>query len=199
MKTIVIATRNKDKLVEINRILSGLPFEIKSALDFPNIPEVVEDGDTLEANAIKKAQVVHEHTGLISLADDTGLEVELLNGAPGVYSSRFAGSNATYEDNVRKLLDVMKSASIDERGARFRCVIAIAGYKSEPVIVDGICPGYISSSPRGNQGFGYDPVFYLPQYDKTYAELGLDEKNRISHRGIALKNALVVLREMCDK
>ncbi len=196
MKTLIVATHNKDKLREIKEILKVLPIEIKSAIDYPDIPKIIEDGTTLEENAAKKVSIIADTTGMFAIADDTGLEVDILNGAPGVYSSRFAGPKCRYEDNNRKLLELMKNVPFEERTARFRSVIAIfIPGKKELSIVEGICEGIISNSMRGTNGFGYDPVFYIPQLDKTYAELTLDEKNKISHRGKALEKAKILLEK----
>jgi len=182
---IVLATRNHDKVIEIRAAFAGMPIQILSLDNFPQAPEVVEDRDTLEANAIKKALEIHRHTNLPAVADDTGLMVGALNGAPGVYSSRFAGPGATYFDNVQKLLRMMEGVPLTQRSAEFRTVIALA-VNGETYIVDGRCPGQITLAPRGNRGFGYDPVFLVPELNKTFAEMALAEKNEISHRGRAL-------------
>lgn len=182
---IVLATRNQHKVVEIRNALADLPLRIVSLVDFPNVPEVIEDGDTLEANAIKKAMAIHRHTNLPAIADDTGLMVEALNGAPGVYSSRFAGPNATYAENVQKLLHALEGIPLSRRSAVFRSVIAFA-VNGEIHLVEGMCRGQITLTPRGNHGFGYDPVFLVPEIHKTFAEMTLTEKNQMSHRGHAL-------------
>jgi len=189
---IILATRNRDKLREIQDVFKSLPVEILTMDAYPNAPEVIEDGATLEQNAIKKATEVHRATGLLSVADDTGLEVDYLNGRPGVYSSRFAGENASYDDNVNKLLETMQGASDEKRTARFRCVIAIVGHGIHE-LVEGSCPGVILTEKRGSSGFGYDPVFFVPEYNQTFAEMSLALKNEISHRGQALKSAKAVL------
>jgi XTP/dITP diphosphohydrolase len=182
---IVLATRNQHKVVEIREALADLPLQILSLVDFPQAPEVIEDGETLEANAIKKAWTIHRYTNLPAVADDTGLMVEVLAGAPGVYSSRFAGPHATYADNVEKLLRLMQGIPAAQRAATFRTVIVfIANGKTHTV--EGVCHGQITFAPQGEGGFGYDPVFLVPELNKTFAELALAEKNRISHRGRAL-------------
>lgn len=192
---ILISTKNKDKVREISQKLGGLNLEIKSLLDFPDIPDVIEDGDTLEANALKKARTGYEKTGLLTIADDTGLEVEALDGQPGVYSSRYAGEDATYADNRRKLLQAMQSVPADNRKAAFRTVVVILGEGFEE-IVDGVCEGVITTEERGSGGFGYDPVFLIPESGLTFAEMPLVEKNKISHRGIAVAKAVDFLRRI---
>lgn len=182
---IVLATRNRDKIFEMRDALADLPIQLLSLDDFPESPEVIEDGDTLEANAIKKALAIHHYTHLPAVADDTGLMVDALNGAPGVFSSRFAGPHATYSDNVQKLLRLMENIPLPQRTAEFRSMIAFA-VNDETHLVDGKCWGQITLAPRGAAGFGYDPVFLVPELNKTFAELTLAEKNQISHRGRAL-------------
>ena len=182
---IVVATRNRHKLDEIRAIL-GVP-DLLSAFDFPNVPDVVEDGATFEANAIKKAVALARATGLRALADDSGLEVDALGGAPGVYSARYAGEPANHARNNEKLLHAM--AGRTDRTARFRCVLALAGPDGSVHVVDGRCEGRIIDELRGTEGFGYDPLFVPDGFDKTFAELSSEEKNRISHRGRALAKA----------
>ncbi|MBA7505472.1 dITP/XTP pyrophosphatase [subsurface metagenome] len=186
MLEIVLATRNRDKVREIKKILNGINARLLSLDDFPGCPEVVEDGETLEANAKKKALVVSQYTKKLSLAEDTGLEVEALSGVPGIHSARFAGDNCTYEDNNRKLLKLMEKLSWGERRARFRCVAALARPEGGVVTCEGVCEGMIAFEMKGKSGFGYDPLFLLPEYGKTFAELGEEMKNKISHRARAL-------------
>lgn len=186
MLEIVLATRNRDKVREIKKILNGINARFLSLDDFPGCPKVVEDGETLEANAKKKALVVSQYTKKFSLAEDTGLEVEALSGAPGIHSARFAGDNCTYEDNNKKLLKLMEKLSLGERRARFRCVAALARPEGGVVTCEGVCEGMIAFEMKGKSGFGYDPLFLLPEYSKTFAELGEELKNRISHRARAL-------------
>ncbi len=195
--TVVLATRNKDKIREIKQILRGLNIDVLTLDQFPDVPEVIEDGETIEANALKKAKAVSDATQLVTLADDTGLEVDYLNGQPGVYSSRFAGERATYDDNCKKLLGLMKGVANEQRTARFRCVMAIVGPGIEK-LVERTCEGFIINKKRGKQGFGYDPVFYVPDYDQTFAEMSLTLKNKISHRGRALKQARKILQQMIE-
>ncbi len=198
MQTLLLATRNPDKIKEIKQVLSHLPLKIISADDLKNLPEVVEDQPTLEGNAIKKATILSKSSALLSLADDTGLQVDVLDGAPGVYSSRYAGESATYDDNVTKLLKEMQGVAENRRTARFRCVMALVdGNKIETV--EGVCEGIILKEKRGDKGFGYDPVFYTPVYGKSFAEISLEEKNKISHRGIALNKIRTLLQAKCTR
>lgn len=190
--TILIATHNKDKVREITAKLSALSIEVKSLLDFPNISETVEDGATLEANAVKKAREGFFATGIPTLADDTGLEVEALGGAPGVFSSRYAGEEVSYADNRGKLLREMQDIPVGSRNAVFKTVMALydsSGY----ICVEGMCEGIILNYERGEGGFGYDPVFFVPEYGQTFAEMSLELKNKISHRGRALEKAIAVI------
>lgn len=193
MKKILLATRNHHKAEEIRQFLAGNDFQILTLADFPHVPEVVEDQPTLERNALKKARSAYEATGVLSLADDSGLECYFLELKPGVYSARYAGKNATYEDNNRKLLWAMKAVPFRHRNARFRTVIAIVGKGIEEV-VEGRVEGDILEAPRGTNGFGYDPLFVPRGQKKTYAEMTLEEKNQISHRAMALKKATEVLK-----
>jgi XTP/dITP diphosphohydrolase len=192
---IVLATANKDKVREMRHALAGLDVEILTRDDFPGIPDVVEDGATIEDNAAKKARAVCGATGMPAVADDTGLEVDALGGEPGVFSSRFAGEGATYADNVRKLLRELERVPAGERTARFRCVIALVEPSGAEVFVEGICEGTIAEEPRGSSGFGYDPVFLVPSRGRTFAELTLEEKDTISHRGQAMARMRRVLEE----
>jgi len=197
---LLIATRNKHKLREIREIFSIPALEIVSALDYPQIPDVEEDGDTFEANAVKKATTLAKATGLWALADDSGLEVDALGGAPGVYSARYAGEPVNYEANNRKLLGELQG--VPSRRARFRCTIALATPDGKARVVDGRCEGRILDAPRGSNGFGYDPVFVPDGYEQTFAEMDSDLKNRISHRARALDAARkawarLLVREKC--
>ena len=184
MRRIVLATRNRGKTEEISGILAGLPIELISVIDLPHVGESPETGTTLEANALQKARFVHAATGIPSLADDTGLEVFALGLRPGVYSARYAGEGATYDDNNRKLLGEMALVPPDQRGARFRCVAAFVDGKRE-MTTEGECRGTIGLALRGGGGFGYDPLFTPEGMEMTFAELAAEEKNRISHRGKA--------------
>jgi XTP/dITP diphosphohydrolase len=195
MKRIVLATNNKHKIKEIKGILSGLALKIVTLDRYPGAPEVEETGKTLEENAVLKAEAIFRFTGLPSLADDSGLEVDALQGAPGVLSSRFAGEGCSFQDNNRKLLRMMSGVPWERRGAKFVCVVALMKDSSRPVTVKGEVKGFITLEERGENGFGYDPVFYLPQLDKTFAQLSFREKNRISHRAEAFGRAKDLIRE----
>jgi XTP/dITP diphosphohydrolase len=184
---LVLATHNKHKAEELQAMLKDLGVEVLTLDAFPQVGEIVEDAETIEGNAIKKAKEVSELTGLPAMADDTGLEVFYLNKAPGVYSSRYAGPGATYADNCRKLLATLKGVPPRRRGAQFRCVLALVGQGVPPILEEGICRGTIIESPRGEGGFGYDPIFLPDGYMQTFAEMPLDVKNSLSHRGRALQ------------
>ena len=187
MKTYILASKNKHKAEEINEILgSGFEIITQSEAGAADI-EVIEDGDTFEANAIKKAEEICAATGKPTIADDSGLCVDLLDGAPGVYTARYAGENATDAENIEKLLSALGDTPLNERSAKFVCVIALARPNEETVTFRGECSGFISLSPRGKGGFGYDPVFYVSSYDRTMSELEPQIKNAISHRSNALK------------
>ena len=187
MKNIVLATRNIYKIKEIRKILGELKVKISSALDFPGLEEIEEDKETLEGNATKKALVTSKFTNTLAIADDSGLEVDALEGRPGVYSARFAGKDATYNDNNKKLLELMAYVSPRSRTARFVCVVAIADRGKIKKIIKGTCEGIIAFEPKGKTGFGYDPLFIIPEYNKTFAELGAEIKNKISHRAKAFQ------------
>jgi len=184
---LVIATRNRQKLNEITAIFQLPQLEIVSAFDYPDLPDVVEDGDTFEENAVKKARVLALATGCWALADDSGLEVDALGGAPGVYSARFAGEEKDDRANNTQLLSKLQDQ--DNRGARFRCVVALASPSGETRRVEGRCEGTIAESERGDGGFGYDPVFIPEGHTQTFAELEPAEKHAVSHRGKALRAA----------
>lgn len=189
---LVIATGNPGKIREFSALLGDLGFTLKTLADFPDCPEVAEDGDTFEANAAQKAQAVTACTGLPALADDSGLEVDALGGRPGVHSARYAGDRTaphrpTDVDNYRKLLEEMATIPWAQRRARFVCCLVVAFPGGRTVVALGACEGLINLTPRGAGGFGYDPVFWLPEHNCTMAEVGLTVKNRISHRAMALK------------
>lgn len=184
---LVIATRNAHKLEEIHHIFDFQDLEVLSAFDYPDIPDVIEDGETLEENAKKKSVEIAIATGCWSLADDSGLEVDALNGAPGVYSARYAGEHCSYADNNTKLLEEL--AGNPNRTARFRTVIALSDPDGNVQTVSGECLGVIINELRGTNGFGYDPLFIPDGCSETFAELPVDVKNRISHRANALRNA----------
>ncbi len=191
MNKLVLASRNVNKIEEMKQLVAPLGIQVFSALDFPELEEVDEDQPTLEGNALKKARYVHEITGLPSLSDDTGLEVDALKGAPGVYSARYAGENVTYQDNVLKLLSEM--AHKDQRSARFRTVIAFVSQEEEHTF-EGVVEGEILTDQRGDGGFGYDPVFMPNGYSETFAQLEPSVKNSISHRGRAIQKFIAFLK-----
>ncbi|MEK6645433.1 MAG: XTP/dITP diphosphatase [Candidatus Firestonebacteria bacterium] len=193
MNELILATRNKNKVKEIKNLLKGIKVKIFTVDDFPFLPEVVENGKTLTENAIKKAKTIAKKIHKIALADDSGLEVSMLGGAPGVYSARFSGKGCTYADNNNKLLKLMKNVPINKRNAKFVCVVALAFPDEKIITVEGICKGKIADSSKGKQGFGYDPVFIPKGYNKTYAQLGLKTKNKISHRSLALEKIKKIL------
>lgn len=196
MKPIVLGTHNPHKVQEISHLLLELPFEIKTLKDFPNITPVEENSSTLEENAEKKAKFYAKKTGLLTLADDTGLEVHSLNGEPGVVSARYAGENCSYEENNKKLIAKLASKKGKDREARFRTIIACHNPETgRTQMVEGFIAGEILDAIQGNHGFGYDPIFYIPKLGKTLAELTLEEKNKISHRAIALLKIKEVLKK----
>lgn len=188
MIEIVVATGNKGKVAEIAAALATLPVKILSLGDLDAVPEAVENGETFEANAVLKATHYSLHTGKPCLADDSGLEVDALHDAPGVYSARYSGEGATDAANNEKLLAELAAMPAEERTARFRCVLAYVAPEGILLTADGSCEGIILSEPRGEGGFGYDPLFYLPALDKTLSEISIAEKNAVSHRGQALRN-----------
>ena len=181
---LVIATRNKGKTLEIKELLKNFPVEIKNLDDFGPIPHLEEDGDSFDENAYKKASFAARILGLPALADDSGLIVEALDGAPGIHSARYAGDNATDEQRYLKLLDDMEGKS--NRKAAFECVISIAVPTGPALTYEARCEGLIATEPAGSNGFGYDPVFFYTPLNKTFAQITREEKNRISHRGKAL-------------
>ncbi len=173
------------KTREIQELLQGFPIIIKNLADFGPIPEVIEDGETFDDNAYKKASFTARVLGYPAMADDSGICVDALDGAPGVYSARYAGKNATDADNVKKILDELKSH--ENRNAAFKCVISIAVPTGAALTYEGECKGVITDKPIGDNGFGYDPLFFYPEFNKTFARLTIEEKGRVSHRGHALK------------
>ncbi len=195
MVELVLATGNPDKQKEMIALLSDLPITIRTLNEFEPVPPIIEEGETCEANAIKKATIIANHTGRLALADDTGLEVEALDGRPGVYAARYAGENATYQDNCRKLLEELQGFPVEKRAARFLTVIALAEPTDSVDVVEGVLDGTIADTVSGTDGFGYDPVFFVPELGKTLAQITLEEKNQISHRGRALAKAKDVLRQ----
>lgn len=185
MREIVIASKNKGKLLEYYEMLKNNNLKFYSLEDFSDI-NIVEDGSTFEENALKKANAVVEKLRKPALADDSGLEVMALDGRPGVYTARFAGPNATDKENNNKLLQELKDVKWEDRRARFVCCIALVFPSGKTILEKGFLNGYITFEPKGNEGFGYDPIFYVPELSKTLGELTKDEKNKISHRAQAL-------------
>ncbi|MEQ1562346.1 MAG: XTP/dITP diphosphatase [Nitrospiraceae bacterium] len=196
IREVVLATRNRHKVIELVALLRDLGITIRSLDEFPDAPDVVEDGATCEANAIKKARAIAEFTGLTAVADDTGLEVDALGGRPGVYAARYAGEDATYDDNCRKLLRELTGVPHERRTARFVTVAALALPSGEVRVAQGTLDGMIAEEASGAVGFGYDPVFFVPAMGKTLAQLSADQKNKISHRAKAFTQAKDLLQEM---
>ncbi|MFP4662227.1 MAG: XTP/dITP diphosphatase [Halanaerobiales bacterium] len=207
-RKLLVASGNKGKIREIAKYFADIEkelhdqsrdisFDIIGMGEFPDLAEVIEDGETFTANALKKARERAEATGLLTLADDSGLVVDCLDGEPGVYSARYAGEDASDLDNNRKLREELKDFPREERTAHFNCVMALVDPDTgEEIVVEGKCEGIIELEPRGENGFGYDPLFYVPEYDKTMAELPLEIKNKISHRANALK---ALKEEICKR
>ncbi len=183
---VVVASRNKHKIREIKDMLSHLSLDIQAVNEVANLPDVIEDGETFSANAIKKAVETARAVGYLTLADDSGLEVDALNGQPGVYSARFAGEPSDDGKNNQRLLDLLAHIPCEQRTARFRCVIALAWPNGDTRICSGTCEGMIGFEPEGDNGFGYDPLFIVPEYNRTFAQLTGSIKNQISHRYRAL-------------
>jgi XTP/dITP diphosphohydrolase len=196
---LVIATKNKDKIREIAEKFSSLStIQIISLLDYDDAPEIIENGITFKENACKKAMTISAYAKLPALADDSGLEIDALNGEPGIYSARYAGENKTDEERNQLILQKMEGVPEQKRTARFRCVIALV-VNNTVYTNEGICEGRISFSMRGDNGFGYDPIFFIPQLNKTMAELPLSQKNEISHRAKALDKTRELLEKLYDE
>ena len=190
----IVATKNKGKIPEIREALKGLGLRIYALSDFPDVPEMIEDGKSFTENALKKARFYSKVFGKLTLADDSGLEVDSLKGLPGVYSARYSGERASSQENNRKLLKEMEEIPFSRRGARFKCIMALVSPDGEETMTEGSCKGRIGMREKGRRGFGYDPLFILPIYGKTMAELSLKEKNKISHRGNALRKLRKIIR-----
>jgi len=187
MKELIVASRNKGKVKEIIELLAGLPLKVSSLLDYPDLPEVEEDGKTYTANAYKKAITIAKLLGKMAMADDSGIEVKALKWAPGIYSARFAGKGAGEKACNQKLFQMLEHVPMSKRQARYRCVIALADAKGNELgSVQGTCSGLISQEECGSNGFGFDPLFIVPRYDKTFGELDPSIKAKISHRARAL-------------
>jgi XTP/dITP diphosphohydrolase len=186
-KRVIIATKNRGKAKEFQHMFAPYGYEVQTLLDLPHIEDVEETGETFEENAILKAETVAEILGELVIADDSGLAIDALEGRPGVYSARYAGEEKSDEANMEKVLGELESVGESDRTARFHCVLAIAGPNRETRTVTGTCEGTILQEKRGTNGFGYDPIFYVPTLGKSMAELSQEEKSQISHRGNALK------------
>ncbi|MBQ3195791.1 MAG: XTP/dITP diphosphatase [Clostridia bacterium] len=202
MRTIVIATNNMNKLAEFERIFSseqGSEYKILSLKDVGFTEEIEETSDTFKGNALLKARAVSEHTGMCAVADDSGLQVDCLNGAPGVYSARYAGEGASSSALISKLLCEMKGVDESQRTARFVSVMCAYFPNGKSAFAEGVCEGSILFEAAGDNGFGYDPVFYYKPFDKTFAEMEADEKNSISHRALATENLLKVIKDFKDE
>ncbi|HOQ38236.1 MAG TPA: XTP/dITP diphosphatase [Acetivibrio sp.] len=198
MRKFVIASKNKGKIKEIEEILKGLPFEVVSMEEVGITEDIEEDGNTFEENALIKARRVHAVSGEMVMADDSGLEVDFLNGAPGIFSSRFAGEGASDKDRNDKLLSILEGVPFEQRKARFVCVIAVILPGGEEFTVRGTFEGYIDFEPKGDNGFGYDPLFFVPEYNMTSAQMEPSKKHEISHRGKALKLMVEELKKRLD-
>ena len=190
---LVLATHNKDKCAEMAAILGKFPIDLLTLEEFPEIGEIIEDGNSLQENALIKARSVFKQTHLPSWGDDTGLEVDALDGEPGIYSARYAGESCSYCQNVYKLIKNMQSFPEKQRTARFKTATAFVCENME-LISEGVVEGLIAITPKGVGGFGYDPVFYIPEKEKTYSEMNMKEKNQISHRGKAINNMIILLQ-----
>lgn len=197
MRRLVLASRNKGKIQELQQLLAGTPVEVVGLESYPDIPEIEETGTTFLENAIIKAKTVAKYTGELSLADDSGLEVDCLGGEPGVYSARYGGPGKNDRERYEYLIQKMKGVSSVNRQARFHCTVVLYDPRAERAeAADGIVEGVIVDEPRGSHGFGYDPIFYLPELRKTMAELLETEKNRFSHRARAMQKILPKIVEM---
>ena len=194
IKELIIASGNKHKIEEIKDVLKDLDIKIIPMTDLPSFPKTVEDGATLEENAEKKAREAAVFYGKWALADDTGLEVDYLDGAPGVYSARFAGERCSYDDNNKKLLDLLKGVPSEKRTAKFACVIALSNPQGKCNFARGEIFGIITDANSGSNGFGYDPIFFVPEENKTFAQFGSELKNKISHRAKALQKAKEIIK-----
>ena len=194
MKKLVVATKNEKKLHELKRYLKGVRARISSLEEFERVPRIVENGDTFKKNAIKKAIIISKFTNGLVLADDSGLAVKALGGQPGIRSSRFAGSRKSDKENNHKLLNLLERVPLKKRDAKFVCAIAIADGGRVIKVIEESCPGLIAFEPKGEYGFGYDPLFLIPKYKKTFGQLGLKVKDRMSHRSKALKKAREFLK-----
>jgi len=198
---LLVATTNAGKLAEVEAVLRDLPIKIIPLAGLSDLPEIVEDGQTYEENALKKARILAHYSGYVTLADDSGIEVAALDGAPGVHSARYSGVDASDARNNEKLLHALAGLPQEKRGARFVCVLALCAPVSEgrrEWLFRGECEGLIAFAPRGGNGFGYDPLFLYPPFGKTFGELDRETKSRVSHRGKALEKLVQALPSLMD-
>lgn len=193
---LILASGNKGKIAEFQRLLDGLNITVHSMKDYPEIGEILEDGTTFAENALKKARTVCQATGKPALADDSGLMVDALDGAPGIYSARFAGEDHNDAANNAKVLELMQEVPDEKRGAQFFCAIALVLPDGREYSVEGYCRGQMLYALQGEGGFGYDPLFYVADLGKTFAQLSMEEKNAISHRGMANRKAVEIIRSL---
>ncbi|WP_078545257.1 XTP/dITP diphosphatase [Litchfieldia alkalitelluris] len=196
MKDLIIATKNKGKVRDFKELFSSKGFTVKSLLDFPELADVDETGKTFIENAALKAEQISKELDCIVIADDSGLSIDALNGDPGVYSARYAGEHKSDADNIKKVLKQLEGVPEDKRNARFHCALALTIPEGETHIVEGTCEGMIAFEQKGEHGFGYDPIFYIPELNKTMAQLTSEEKNKISHRANALKKLEDKIKEI---
>ena len=197
MKEIIVASRNKGKVGEIKELLVNLPYKVTSLLDYPDVPDIIEDGKTYRVNALKKAREVALFTGKMAMSDDSGIEVKFLGNAPGIYSARFAGEGASEKARNKKLFALLKGVPMHKRQARYRCVIALVDNKGREIgVVQGTCSGFVTTQEIGGNGFGFDPLFLLKRYNKTFGQLPSTLKAKISHRARALKKFRVLLSQV---
>jgi len=196
MKKVLIASKNEGKIKEFRKMLAPYGTEVLSLNDLPDAPNVEETGATFQENARLKAEAIAERYQCLAIADDSGLAVDALGGRPGICSARYAGEEKDDRKNIEKVLKELEDVPMNERSARFVCVLAVSRPGSKTVFAEGECRGLITTAPRGEGGFGYDPIFYIPEMNKTFAELTSEEKNAISHRARALKNLEKLLPEL---
>ena len=192
---IIFASKNRGKIRELKALFEGMDINLFSLYDYPDAPHIIEDGNTFLENALKKARVISEYTGGTIIADDSGLEVDYLEGAPGIHSARYSKAGATDEKNIRKLLEELKGVPTEKRGAAFRCALVLYRTDGTFETFEGKLEGRIAAEPAGSEGFGYDPVFIAPEYGKTVAQLDPETKNRISHRAVAFAKLKKSLQE----
>jgi len=196
MQELLVATKNQGKIREIRELLKEFDFKITSLDDYPDMPEIIEDGLTFAANAIKKAATISQYTKRLVMGEDSGLEVKALKNRPGVHSARYSGENATDRKNNQKLLRELRGVPLKKRQARYRCFVALTDAKGIVAVLNGSCSGLIALRPKGQNGFGYDPLFLLPKYNRTFGELDPAVKSKISHRARAMKKVKKVLQNL---